>query len=215
MDPYHKIQTVFDRDPANRYKTLIAGQWARPEFAWLAGNEWVFTEKIDGTNIRVDWDSEQAIVEFGGRTENAQIPAFLFRQLTQMFPGSLFIDLYPETSMTLYGEGYGAKIQKDGGSYIPDGVDFILFDVMIGGIWLERHNVVDIADGLDIDAVPIVGRGPLMEAVRIVEMGDRSLVAANPNHIAEGLVMRPAVELLDRLGRRIITKIKYKDFPRC
>jgi len=214
MDPYHKIQTVFDRDPANRYKTLIAGQWARPEFAWLAGNEWVFTEKVDGTNIRVDWDSERGFVQFGGRTENSQIPTFLFRRLCPMFPGSLFIDLYPETSMTLYGEGYGAKIRKGGGSYIPDGVNFILFDVMIGGIWLERHNVVDIADKLDIDAVPIVGRGPLMEAVGIVERGGQSLVAANPNHIAEGLVMRPAVELLDRLGRRIITKIKYRDFPR-
>jgi len=214
MEPYHKIQTVFDRDPANRYKTLLVGQWARPEFAWLAENEWVFTEKVDGTNIRVDWDSEQACVEFGGRTENAQIPAFLFKQLTQMFPGSLFIDLYPETSMTLYGEGYGAKLQKDGRNYIPDGVNFILFDVMIGGIWLERHNVEDIAGKLGVDTVPIVGRGPLMEAVGIVERGDQSLVAANPNHIAEGLVMRPAVELLDRLGKRIITKIKYRDFAR-
>ena len=31
---------------------------------------------------------------------------------------------------------------------------------------------------------------------------------------AEGLVMRPAIELLDKRGRRIITKIKHKDFAR-
>lgn len=30
--------------------------------------------------------------------------------------------------------------------------------------------------------------------------------------IAEGIVARPEVELFDRMGQRIITKIKYNDF---
>ena len=214
MEKYHKILTVYKRDPDNRYKTLIEGNWARPEFGWLAENEWVFTEKVDGTNIRVHWDSEAKSVQFGGRTERAQIPAFLFNKLGQLLPAIAFEVLSPEIPMTLYGEGYGAKIQKGGGNYIPDGVSFILFDVKINGIWLERHNVEDIAEKLGISPVPITGRGPLAEAVCVVERGDQSLVAANENHIAEGLVMRPAIELLDRRGQRIITKIKYRDFPR-
>ena len=212
MKPYHKILTVFERDPNNRYKTLIQGQWARPEFGWLADNEWVFTEKVDGTNIRVHWDGE--CVQYGGRTDRAQILAFLINELQRLLSPQLFEEVYPDSCMTLYGEGYGAKIQKAGVHYIPDGVSFILFDVRIDGIWLERHNVEDIAEKLGIDTVPIVGRGPLAEAVRIVKRGDQSLVADNENHIAEGLVMRPAVELLDRRGHRIITKIKYKDFAR-
>ena len=214
MLSYHKIQTVFDRDPDNRYKTLLVGQWARPEFAWLADNEWVFTEKIDGTNIRVDWDSERAAVQFGGRTERAQIPTFLFNELGQLFPISAFGAAYPDASMTLYGEGYGAKIQKGGGNYIPDGVSFILFDVRINDVWLERHNVEDIAGKLGIDAVPILGKGTLMDAVEMVADGFPSELSNNIMYMAEGLVMRPAVELLDRLGHRIITKVKYKDFAR-
>ena len=38
MEPYHKIQTVFDRDPANRYKTLLVGQWGQARVR-VAGRE--------------------------------------------------------------------------------------------------------------------------------------------------------------------------------
>ena len=209
MRKYHKIQTVYLRDPDNKYKTLLEGQFALPEFEYLSGNEWVFTEKVDGTNIRVDWDCERVV--FGGRTDNAQIPTFLIAELQEIFPLVKFGEVYPETPMTLYGEGYGAKIQKGGGNYIPNGVDFVLFDVMIGGNYLERENVEDIAYHLGIDVVPIVGRGILTNAVEMVREGFQSQWG---DHIAEGLVMRPAVELVSRMGKRIISKIKYKDFAR-
>ena len=41
MNEYHKIQTVFLRDPTTNFNTLLEGEWAEPEFEWLAGNEWV------------------------------------------------------------------------------------------------------------------------------------------------------------------------------
>ena len=66
MTEYHKIQTVFLRDPATKMRTLLDGQWALPEFEYLARNPWYFTEKIDGINIRVVFDGES--VSFGGRT---------------------------------------------------------------------------------------------------------------------------------------------------
>lgn len=207
MDKYHKIQTVYLRDPDNNYNTLLEGQFALPEFEYLAENEWVFTEKIDGTNIRVHWDLEKIL--FGGRTDAAQIPAFLFARLQELFPVKKFDELYPEIPMTLYGEGYGARIQKGGGNYIPDGVDFILFDVMIGGYYLERENVEDIAGKLGVGVVPIVGTGTLRDAVRIARDGFKSRIGTQ---VAEGLVMRPSVELMSRRGHRIITKIKHKDF---
>lgn len=208
MNKYPKIQTVYLRDPATKYRTLLK-EFACLEFEYLANNEWVFTEKIDGTNMRVDWDGER--ITFGGRTERAQIPAFLVNKLQEMFLPGKFLILYPETPMTLYGEGYGARIQKGGGNYIPDGVSFILFDVMINNNWLGRENVEDIANHLEIDVVPIVGRGCLAYAVDMARNGFQSHIGTQ---VAEGLVMRPAVELCNRRGQRIITKIKHKDFPR-
>ncbi len=80
---YHKIQTIFKRNPATKYKTLLDGQYSLPEFEYLKDNKWVFTEKVDGTNIRVIFDGEN--VTFAGRTGRAQIPADLVNTLNSRF----------------------------------------------------------------------------------------------------------------------------------
>ena len=209
-DKYPKIKTVFLRDPENKYKTLLWEEYALPEFEYLKENVWVFTEKIDGTNIRVIWDCKTGALRFGGRTENAQMPTFLYSELQAMFPIEKFQTSYPDVSMTIYGEGYGAKIQKGGGNYIPDGVSFIAFDVRIGDVWLERVNFEDIAGTLDVDTVPIVGLGTLQVGVELIKV--QGLLSKVGDFLAEGLVMRPQIELLNRGGSRIITKIKHKDF---
>lgn len=219
MREYPKIQTVYLRNPETNYRTLLEGQFAWPEFEYLKDCLWIFTEKVDGTNIRVEWEipynaANQSIfpgrIEFAGRTDNAQIPPFLLSKLQGLFPLEKFKTLYPDVSMTLYGEGYGAKIQKGGGNYISTGVDFILFDIKIKGNWLEIENVQDIADNLGIKTVPIVGHGTLTEGIRMVRQGFISMLRATP---PEGLVMKPAIELHDRRWQRIITKLKTKDFP--
>lgn len=213
MTEYHKIKTVFNRDPENM-KFVLEGQWATPEFEYLADNEWVWTEKVDGTNIRVMWDGTS--VTFGGKTDNAQLYMPLVQKLQETFDTSpsrkLFGEVFgvePETSVCLYGEGYGTKIQKGGGNYRADGVDFVLFDVKVGDWWLQRKDVEDVAVKLGIKVVPIVGRGTLTEAVEMVKNGFNSQWGDFP---AEGLVCRPATELNDRAGKRIVTKIKCRDF---
>ena len=52
MQAYHKIETVFACD-IDGTKKLIEGQFRDPTIEYLANNEWEFSEKIDGTNIRV------------------------------------------------------------------------------------------------------------------------------------------------------------------
>jgi hypothetical protein len=206
MKEYHKIQTVFLRDPDNKYKTLLEGQFAKPEFEYLKDNTWVFTEKVDGTNIRVMWNGDT--ITFAGKTDRADIPKFLLEELEEMFLGDMFAgwNLPP---MCLYGEGYGAKIQKGGGNYIPDGCSFILFDVSVDGIWLERANVEDIASKLSIQPVPIICKGSLLAAVDMVKGGFDSVLRGTP---PEGLVMKPEVEMFNRRGERIVAKVKMKDF---
>jgi len=50
MKEYHKIETLLDRD--EKFK-VIQGKWRLPEFEYLQDNQWMFTEKVDGTNIRI------------------------------------------------------------------------------------------------------------------------------------------------------------------
>lgn len=209
MREYHKIPTVYARDPSTNYKTLIIGQYAEPELEYLANNQWVFTEKVDGTNIRVMFSGEG--ITFGGKTDNAQIPAFLVAKLNERFLPQVdrFRELFPNvTEVCLYGEGYGARIQKGGGNYRAD-QDFVLFDVKIGNWWLQHSDVLDIAIKLDLEIVPIIGKGTLPEMVDMAQVGFESQWG---EFDAEGIVARPEVELIARNGKRIITKIKHKDF---
>lgn len=207
MNEYHKIQTVFKRDPGTKFKTLLEGEFSLPEFSWLANNKWIFTEKVDGTNIRIKKDIDS--ISFGGRTDNAQIPTRLLDELTKMFYTENMRAVFGDICVCLYGEGYGAKIQKGGGNYIPDGNSFVLFDIKVGDIWLNRDSIEDIANKLNIKVVPIIGEGTLYDMVEKTKAGFNSQWG---NFIAEGIVARPEFELLDRQGNRIITKIKHKDF---
>lgn len=209
MDEYHKINTMFKRDMAGN-KQIIVGDWADPVLEYLANNQWTFTEKVDGTNIRVHWDGKD--VTFGGRTDNAQIPNGVINRLNELFystPAKAQLrEVFPDGEVTLFGEGYGAKIQS-GGNYKQE-QDFVLFDVRVGELWLERFNVVDVAEKLNLEVVPVIGQGTLYEAIELVKNNMQSTWG---NFEAEGIVARPTTELLDRRGNRVITKIKARDFP--
>lgn len=209
MKEYHKIETLFERD--EKTKKLIMGKFRNPTVEYLKEHIWQFTEKVDGTNIRIYWDGHQ--VQFGGRTDKAQIPAHLVNRLNELFGGDtneeLFEQKFGENEVELFGEGYGVKIQN-GGLYRDD-VDFILFDVMINGNYQQRESVEDIANYFGIDVVPIVLEGTLQDGVDYVLNNRKSIVAKNGAEI-EGVVGRPKLELNDRSGKRCIVKIKYRDF---
>ena len=68
MSEYPKIYGPFKRHTEGPDKNkLIPGSWTVPEFEDLECNDWIWTEKVDGTNIRVHWDGHK--VSFGGRTD--------------------------------------------------------------------------------------------------------------------------------------------------
>ena len=208
MREYHKIETVFNRS-TDGDKRLVWGDYRNETVKYLADNIWQFTEKIDGTNIRIHWDGHN--VEIGGRTDKAQIPKHLMDYLSATFltpeVEELFEQTYGEKDVMLFGEGYGAKIQN-GGDYRSD-VSFILFDVLIGDNWQSREWVEATAKMFNVDVVPIVLEGTIGDGIDYVMQHNNSTIG---NAIMEGVVGRPKVEMKDRLGNRIIVKIKWKDF---
>src|SRR4051812_22080163 len=112
MSEYHKIETLYERDEAT-FKVKV-GALKNPTYSML--KTWHWTEKIDGTNIRCIWDHATGKLTFGGKTDNAQIHADLIRYLYENIPLENVRAVFPEVSAVLYGEGYGAGIQK-GGEY--------------------------------------------------------------------------------------------------
>ena len=210
MKEYTKIETVFFFFLEGT-KKLIEGKYRNETVAYLKDNEWICTEKIDGTNIGVIWDGHK--VSYQGRTERAQVPTHLMNRLIELFGGSineeLFEQKFGEMQVILFGEGYGAKIQN-GGKYRSD-VSFILFDVYLPeqNLWLKRDAIEDIAKAFGIEAVPIVLKGTLQQAVDYVKSKPKSTIGEAD---MEGLVCRPAIDLLDRMGKRVIVKVKVADF---
>ena len=181
-------------------------------------------------------------VRFAGKTDNAQIPPKLQKFMEENYPDEKvfaalglkkFIpveewvehkwvtsdgitpsyDAIPEI-YTIYGEGYGAGIQKAGGNYISNGVGFIVFDVKVNDIYLLTSARDEIATKLGAPIVPFMGYFTIDEAIDFVRKGFKSNIAENKEFIAEGLVLRTDLGLRNHMGKRLIVKVKYEDFKK-
>lgn len=205
MSEYHKIETLYERDETT-FKVRV-GEYKNRTYTLL--KKWVFTEKIDGTNIRCIWKDGK--LTFGGKSDNAQIHADLIKWLYENVSAEKMVAAFPDSpEVVLYGEGYGAGIQK-GGVYSPT-KKIILFDVLVGGKWwLSQENVEDVGRKVGLDVVPVIGEMTLEDATEMCRVGFESRIGASP-HPAEGLVGRPHETLFDKKGHRLIVKLKTKDF---
>ena len=259
---YQKINTLYKRDINNIIMQHY--DWVAPEFEYLRKCEWDATEKIDGTNMRIEVEqtpiwafdmnepaepgmvpSKLAGVKFNvsikGKTDNAQIPPHLDKYMKETFTddkvfAALGIKEYipreewaehgwcvskedptpmyekiPE-KYTLYGEGYGMKIQKGGGRYISNSVSFIGFDVKVNDTYLLRDNAMSVFEKLGADTVPYFGQMTIDEAIEKVREGFVSEISEDRTLMAEGLVLSSPLGLKNRRGERLIVKIKYADF---
>ena len=214
MIRYHKINGLYKRDERGK----ILPEYSRPEFGYLEHQSWLWTEKVDGTNIRIGWNVEAdsgcldwGPVCIGGRTDRSQIPTPLLQALHDHVFEARFERAFdePDTPVVLFGEGYGPKIQKGGGRYRQD-PGFVLFDVWVAGTFLQREDVADVARKMGIDVVPVRCIGSIPLAERMVR--DGPLPSEWGAFEAEGLVGTPLVPLFTRTGERVITKIKAKDY---
>lgn len=205
---YHKIETLYERDEASH---RLKPELVLKNRVYGLIKTWQWTEKIDGTNIRAIWDLATGKLTFGGRSDNAQIHSDLVRYLYENLPVENVRNVFPETNAVIYGEGYGAGIQKGGGDY-SEKKKFIVFDVLVDGKWwLSWENVCDVAAKLHLETVPYIGEMTLSEATEKVRAGFPSLLNGGKK-LAEGMVGRTSEALFDKKGARLIVKLKTKDF---
>ena len=208
---YPKIKTLYTRGDNHAVTDTLSD----PAFAQIA--TWLVTEKIDGTNIRITFSQGENGTwgrTLEGRTSRAQIPATIVDYVARNFPvdqlRAVCIGDEPY-EFTLYGEGYGAGIQKGGGNYLPDGVGFALFDVLVSDQWwLDWAGVCDVAGKLGVETVPGLYFGCAEEDItNLVGDGFYSRVGTAR---AEGVVARTDPYLYSKDGNPIKFKLKTRDF---
>jgi len=209
---YHKIETLYERDDVtHRLKQPLVLK----NRVYSLLKTWHFTEKIDGTNIRCIWQGGE--LSFSGKTYNAQIHADLVKWLYKNIPIEKMREVFPDIPVVIYGEGYGAGIQK-GGDYSAT-KKLIVFDVFVvdpinskmGGWWLNWENTCDVAKKLGLETVPYLWEATLEAAGEAVRVGFPSQLNSGKAK-AEGIVGRPEEPLFDKKGHRLIVKLKTKDF---
>ncbi len=206
MSEYHKIESLYERDEKT-FKFKEPFVLKNPAIGII--NSWEFTEKIDGTNIRLIWSSKNKSLKIGGRTDKAQIPAGILDYVNTDEVRERFLSAFLDVDVIVYGEGYGAGIQAIGSHYRQD-KSFIVFDVLVDGKWwISWDNVKSVSKNLGFDYVPFFGVMTIDAAVDIVRKGFSSKIGGA---ISEGLVGRPSIPLFGKDGKRLVVKIKTKDF---
>lgn len=213
---YHHIEapTVQDEEYGKQFKKrklMVPTRdedYRSPLLAYLANSEWVYTRKIDGANLRVQWDGEQAL--WNGKSNNFQCSAGLTDYMNNTFLEEIFEEKFGRDKVvTLFGEHMGPKVQ--GNELGLDKDEFILYDVNVNGAWLSSFDVIEVARYFGIRNIySFMPEGMLADTLENLT----KRVASGEFKDWEGIVARPAVELRAQNGVRVIVKIKNKDYLR-
>ena len=180
-----------------------------PTVGFLANSLWEIRRKIDGENIRIRWDGEQAL--WNGKT-NAFVCSGSFQDyMNSTFLEEIFEEKFGrDKEVIIFGEKMGPKTQGNELGLEKDEV--IIFDVCIDGYWLNKWSVRSIADYFNIRTVYDFMPPNTQQEWRLPTI--IGAVAHGQFKEWEGIVATPKVEIRDQKGKRIIVKIKNRDYFR-
>ncbi|RLF27230.1 MAG: hypothetical protein DRN14_05645 [Thermoplasmata archaeon] len=234
MEKYPKIYTIFKRDENNlKLVTPIINNQLEIIGLTLV-RDIIVEEKIDGTNacLLLGYDKDMGFYKryFSRNNEIKETDIMYIRDtLDKVVDYKLLEKWYLENfvqipkkddnpEVRIFGEVYGSKIQKS--NYLPKGErDFIVFDIKINQTWLSVKDRNEICRNLNLKIVPkicILDKIPTFEECYdlLARKYPKSIIAEKNNldMYLEGFIFRPKINLYVAPGRRILGKIKRKDF---
>lgn len=216
---YPKTDGLYVRDSSD--PSVVTSEHRHPVYSQIKG--WWVEEKLDGTNCRIILDPtvEAQPWDVRGRSDAATLSGHLRTALEATAQRAWATDNVPvlfEEPVCLYGEGIGIGIQ--GNPYQLDTCDFRLFDIKVGDHpergWLAPQAVHDVAEQLNIEAVPVLSRNvTLAHAEGFVRNGcfQTFLLPDSQPRKAEGVVCKTRVPIYDARGRLIRLKFKPANLP--
>lgn len=220
MERYGKTPGPFKRSPKSN--KIIFGEWSDPILEYLQDANFIFTEKLDGTNMRLIYHPEHttttdgfdsihhpARLELRGRSDAAAVHPRL-REWVEGLDIEPFVKAFSDNQVCIYGEGVGDGIQNGGPQY--GHTHFRAFGIKGSRGWLSHQVTREIlTHGLNLDQVPWVTIKTLNQGIKIIQAGLASQFG-DGKFMAEGMVGLPLVLIYTPNQERIIVKIKHRDF---
>lgn len=200
---YPKIQSPFKRTE----KREFLSEYSLKVFAALSNIEYEVYEKMDGYNIRLYWDGEK--VNVAGKSDDTQMPVRHLQYLQTQFTSDKFTDM---DQCYLFGELVGESCHTN--LYNLKLTEFILFDTyrIQTNAWQSQEYVKKIGDRFSVRTPELLGIATLKTVVgkfyHKTAIHDSVMF---PGCNAEGVILRPVVDLFLSNGDRVITKLKFKD----
>jgi len=178
------IPTLYKKDKKGR---LIIGDFSIPELSLV--NTWVLTEKINGKDKKVTFINQPRFKHVTNPAESFTLDKMVeeFSQVDEM----VLIGTEP-----CHGENWS----------------FILSDVSIDGIWLDRDGVNDVASRFGVPAVPVLGRMSAEETVTLLLSKFNSLF--DKNRTIDGVIGRTDPLLFMSDGNPLMFKLEYSDIEK-
>ncbi len=226
---YPKIDSLYERwrkdihtkeqlPEGIKFGDHIEGIYSNPIFKYLRDCSWLWSEKLDGTNIRIIVPSQEnpdIRIKIKGRDDNSSIPQVLIDWILDWIhrEDAIIRDSFVNGAI-LFCEGVGENIQK---GHLFGMQHLKLLDIKVGNFWLEKTSIAEIATSLYLDFAPIRLEGTIQDAINFVQGNQRSafdngLLEDRTSLRIEGLVGQPYHRLFDAQGNRIQVKIKWEDF---
>lgn len=210
---YIKFSSPFVKD--EKFKNTM------DEAQYLPEGNWIKTEKIDGTNIRIILTKpvdEKREILIGSRKlilNPDDVTSKQFYDCLENVNLNKIAEYFKETNSTvvIYGEGYGAGVQK-GGIYSPK-KDFRVFDIKIGNAYQDFEFVEKVCIDNQLNIVPVLGKTRVMsygECIESLSKFQDTLIRDGCGGKPEGIVYKHEPVLLNKYGERLIFKVKFKDF---
>lgn len=166
-------------------------------------------EKIHGTSAHVSWNEGRVGFFSGGEKHNNFVALFDEAKLTENFLK------FGMEKVIVFGEAYGGRCQGMKDTY-GDKLRFVAFDVKVGEEgWLPVPKAEKVATDIGFDFVhytKVSADVATLDAERDKPSTQAIRNGCGADKKAEGVVLRPLVELRDSYGNRIISKHKRLEF---
>lgn len=166
-------------------------------------------EKIHGTSAHVRWNGSAVQYFAGGASHPSFVGLFDEDALAARFSES-----FGGNPAVVYGEAYGGKIQGMRDTYGSE-LRFVCFDVQVGELWLSVPQAESVAHSLGLEFVHYVQCSTdidTLDAYRDAPSRQAKRNGILEDHHAEGVVLRPIIELRTNNGARVIAKHKRPEF---